>query len=288
MQEIKVSVITPVYNADAYLRRAVESAVSLEEVGEILLIEDNSPDNSLRICEELAEQYPKVRVLQHPMRANRGAGESRNLGVRNASYEIVAFLDADDWYLPNRFESERTLLLDSEIDGVYGATGYYYEDEQRMDPMRLTTLQSRVAPRDLLLQLLSPSGGRFTTDSITVRKALVLKAGLFDQTLRLHQDTHLWLRLAFLGRLEPGQIDKAVAVRRVHSKNRITKKDISSRNLLYVKTFESFLQYSNVPPEAFRIIFKRYITSTASSKVKQFMKGVSVMISNPSVFRKFF
>src|SRR5688572_18232560 len=104
MWEFKVSVIIPVYNAEKYLRNAVESAVNLEEVGEILLIEDNSPDNALQVCLQLEKEYDKVKVHRHPNGENRGAGESRNLGIKKSSFDYIAFLDADDWYLSNRFK----------------------------------------------------------------------------------------------------------------------------------------------------------------------------------------
>ena len=63
---IKISVITTVYNAETYLRQAVESAIDLEEVGEVILVEDKSPDNALALCRELEKEYEKVRVFQHP------------------------------------------------------------------------------------------------------------------------------------------------------------------------------------------------------------------------------
>ncbi len=103
---MQVSIIIPVYNAAAYVREAVESALIQPETGEILLIEDNSPDDSLRICQELAAKYDKVKLLRHPNGENRGPGASRNLGMRNARSPILAFLDADDYYLPGRFSGK--------------------------------------------------------------------------------------------------------------------------------------------------------------------------------------
>ncbi len=251
----EVSVIIPVYNAEKYLRQAVESAISLDAVREVLLVEDKSPDNALEVCHALVRQYSKVKLLRHPHGENRGAGESRNLGLRSATSEFIAFLDADDWYLPNRFEKERDLFKDPSVDGVYSATGFYYEDGQRPDDSRLTTLPRGVPPEMLLEVLLTSRGGRFTTNSITVRRSLFARTGLFDTSLRLHQDTHLWLRLAYFGRLLPGEVDQAVSVRRVHGENRIAAKSNRSRQQLYCKVFESFTQYENVPVSAFRIIF---------------------------------
>ena len=110
---MRISVIIPVYNAEKFVSQAVESALQFDEVFEILLIEDKSPDNALQVCQQLAEKYERVKLYQHPDKENHGAGPSRNLGMEKASGDFIAFLDADDYFLPNRFDSERELFKDS-------------------------------------------------------------------------------------------------------------------------------------------------------------------------------
>lgn len=63
---MKISVITPVYNAEKYVTQAVESALQFDEVHEVILVEDQSPDNALEVCKKLAEQYDRVKLYQHP------------------------------------------------------------------------------------------------------------------------------------------------------------------------------------------------------------------------------
>ena len=126
----QVSIICTVYNAERFVRRAVESAVSLKDVGEVILIDDAGPDNSLVVCQQLEKEYERVRLLRHPDSGNHGAGASRNLGIEHAQFEYIAFLDADDYYLPNRFEKDQEVLINDEsIDGVYGAIGVDYDSE---------------------------------------------------------------------------------------------------------------------------------------------------------------
>ncbi|HED13224.1 MAG TPA: glycosyltransferase family 2 protein, partial [Gammaproteobacteria bacterium] len=100
---MKISVVIPVYNAEKYVEYAVKSALQQKEAAEIILVEDNSPDHALKICEKLSNENSQVRLLRHSDGKNHGAGESRNLGIRSARHDYIAFLDADDYYLQNCF-----------------------------------------------------------------------------------------------------------------------------------------------------------------------------------------
>ena len=227
----QVSVITPVYNAEKYVRKAVESAVSIEEVGEVILIEDFSPDNSLAVCRQLEEEYSKVKLLRHHDNRNHGAGASRNLGIKNASFDYVAFLDADDFFLLNRFKKDKEILLEhDDIDGVYNAIGIQYYTEigrkayLNTGQPEVMSVSGPVPPDELIFVLLwshPDYQGSFHTDTITVRKQLFDKVGLFNEELRLQQDTHMWKRMAAVGKLAPGNIEEPVAIRGVHDQNRM-------------------------------------------------------------------
>jgi len=228
---ITFSVIIPVYNAAAYVTQAVESALAQPETGEVLLIEDGSPDGSLAECQELAEKYPQVRLLRHPSGENRGAGASRNLGMREAGCDWIAFLDADDYYLPGRFTiASEIFMADPECAGVYEAIGRQVVDEdglQRWEAAEksdqtLRTMSEEVAPEELADALISNQYGSFSIDGLTIRRSLLEECGLMNQCLRLHQDTDFIIRCALSGKLLPGRLDVPVAMWRVHVANRIS------------------------------------------------------------------
>jgi len=288
MNSFEVSVIIPVYNAASYVTKAVESALHSPQVGEIILVEDKSPDNALEVCIQLKNKYDKVKLLQHLNGENRGAGESRNLGIKHAQYDFIAFLDADDYYLPNRFDDLKELFeSDKSIDGVYGATGFYYENENREDRNNLTTLKNMVDHRDLLFTLLASKTGWFTTDAITIKKDLLFKTGLFDTTLRLHQDTHLWLRMAHAGKLVPYNITYPIAMRRVHDENRTKGISFKTRRLLNIKTYDWFKDKENVDKRAFRKIFSNYIKAISNkNKILGVLLRVKTFIIEPGIIRK--
>lgn len=283
MVKFKVSVIIPVYNAKEFLRNSVESAQKLVEVGEIILVEDGSPDNALELCGKLENEFSKVRCLCHPEGKNLGAGASRNLGILNAKFSFISFLDADDWYLPNRFKTEKELFANPEVDGVYGSTGYYVEGSGLKDDLK-TTFNNKVHANDVLYNLVSYKG-HFHTNAITIRKSLFEKTEKFNTDLRLHQDTHLWYKLAHFGNLESGQISKNIAVRREHSENRIHYKNKNSRKKLHQAVFSDFKNYKNVDKRAMRIIINRFVHSKNSNIYYKLAIYCKLFFQNPSLIK---
>ena len=232
---MKISVITPVYNAEKYITQAVESALQFPEVWEIILVEDQSPDNALEVCKTLAATYDRVKLFQHHDQGNHGAGASRNLGLEKATGDFIAFLDADDYYLPNRFDAEKELFKNPEVEGVYGAIGVHYYSEKAKEQYfpifgnRLTTVYKKHAPEDVFRGQLGMNGsfGLFSIDALTIRKSSLdaKLSPLMKTHLRLHQDTEFLFRLSYYLNLFPGILDEAVANRGVHENNRITQVD---------------------------------------------------------------
>lgn len=239
---LNISVIIPVYNAQDFLEKAVNSALYFEEVKEVLLINDGSSDNSLMVCEQLVSKNSRVKLLQHHDKGNHGAGATRNLGLAKASQEYIAFLDADDYYLPNRFDVEREAFKDSKIEGVFGAIGVDFlsqkgeeEFKSKFKNNNLTTVNYPAEGKDVFLGLMDLSsnyfGIFFSLIGLTVRKSSITKNKIkFNPELRVHQDTDFNLRLSYYCNLKTGSIKEAVSIRGVHDDNRITKiKPYSSR-----------------------------------------------------------
>lgn len=94
-----LSVIVPVYKAEAYLPRCIESILAQTFTDyELLLIDDGSPDDCGRICDEYARKDMRVRVFHQD---NKGASAACNLGIDSAFGRYLVFVDSDDWVLPN-------------------------------------------------------------------------------------------------------------------------------------------------------------------------------------------
>lgn len=108
-----VSIIVPVYNAEKYLNRCIDSILSQTMTDfELLLIDDGSKDNSGRICDEYAEKDARVRVFHKP---NGGVSSARNLGLDNAKGKWITFVDADDRCSCNYLEHLLSKVDDTDL-----------------------------------------------------------------------------------------------------------------------------------------------------------------------------
>lgn len=108
----KISVIVPVYKAEKYLHRCVDSILSQTFTDfELILVNDGSPDNCGAICDEYAQKDNRVRVFH---KKNGGVSSARNLGLNNAQGEWVTFVDSDDWLKPECLE-KLTAKLDADM-----------------------------------------------------------------------------------------------------------------------------------------------------------------------------
>lgn len=247
MSKIKFSVIIPVYNAERFVRKSVESALSISEVGEVILVEDKSPDNALEICKNLDKEYDRVKLFRHPKGENRGVSASRNLGIENAKHEFIAFLDADDWYLPNRFTKDIIAIEQHpDADGIFSYP--VLENErgnftEKKDPKQ--SLGHSVRPVEFYQFFLKNRYPFFHPNTVTFRKSFLLEEKMFDERLQLHEDSEMWLRTLRRGNFYPGELTKPVAMIRRHEGNRITSRDWDSK-LLFLAVFIQNVQISNL------------------------------------------
>ena len=218
-----ISVIIPVYNAERFIEKAIRSALEQPEVTEIIVVNDGSTDGTQAIVEQLKQQHGIVKLYQHPNGINKGRSASRNLAIEKAEGNYIAFLDADDYYLPNRFSNDFKILQSNEnCDGVYNAVGFhFYRAATRLElqTFQLYTVTEVVAPEDLFEKLLYGRCGHFQIDGFTVKRTVFEKTGNFNEALVVGEDTELFWKMAIKCRLYTGIIQQPVAVRGVHDTN---------------------------------------------------------------------
>ncbi|MEO1377960.1 MAG: glycosyltransferase family 2 protein [Cyanobacteria bacterium J06635_10] len=221
----KVSVIIPVYNAEKYVAATIQSVLSQTyENFEILIIDDGSPDNSIEVCKLFKDS--KIKIIRQ---LNRGLPGARNTGIRHAQGDYLAFLDADDIWLPEKLEKHVEHLNNSPTVGIsfcYSAfinekgnyTGLYQKPRKLYD----------ITPSYVLCR--NPVGNGSTAvirrevfEDIKFQDNLhgTVEDYYFDERLRHAKadatDIECWLRSSILTRWRHEGIPEALTLYRVNS-----------------------------------------------------------------------
>lgn len=126
MENKKISVIVPVYNAEKYVEESIKSLMcqTLKEI-EIILVDDGSKDSSPKICDEYAKKDERIVVVHKP---NGGLADARNAGMKVATGKYIMFLDADDAFEPDSCENMYNVIENSKADYVIGNYQMTHED----------------------------------------------------------------------------------------------------------------------------------------------------------------
>jgi glycosyltransferase involved in cell wall biosynthesis len=224
---VKISIVIPVYNCEKWLDQCIESALGQSLVEEIIIVDDGSTDDSLHRCHQWASKTDIIVVTAHQGKAHLGRSATRNLGINLAKSKWIAFLDADDFYYPKRFDH---LEDDGMTDGWYDAIKTYYDDSTARYEFNeeITRIQVTVDPKELLNYLILNPEERFSLNGFVIRKKCLIDVGGFDTLLDIGEDTDLIWRLANKFQLSSTHNSAPVAVRRVHGQNSYS--DIDSLN----------------------------------------------------------
>jgi glycosyltransferase involved in cell wall biosynthesis len=191
-----VSCIIIFFNAgEKFFIEAIESIFAQTyDHWELLLSDDGSTDESTEIALQYAQQYPeKVRYVEHEGHQNRGMSATRNLGIRHAKGEYIAFLDADDIWLPQKLEKQVAILeAEPEAGMVCGPTQYWYSwtgnrEDTLKDSMReIGSIEPNklYQPPTLLQLLLRGEINAPSTCGVLLRRELVNNIGGFEESFR--------------------------------------------------------------------------------------------------------
>ena len=205
-----VSVVVPAYRAAPFIGEALHSVLAQSYADyEVLVVNDGSPDTP----ELEAALAPYGARITYLVKANGGVSSARNHAIRRARGEYLAFLDADDVWLPGYLESQMALLAARpELDLVYTDAGLFGCGPMAgRRHMELCPSSRPVDLEGLIAQRCVPA-----ISCTVARRSRVVDAGLFDESLSHGEDFHLWVRLAVNGArmdFQPAVLGK----RRVHA-----------------------------------------------------------------------
>ena len=180
----KVSVIIPTYNRAEFLRNAIDSVLAQTYHDfELLVVDDGSTDQTRELVAGYGDQL--IALFQ----ANRGVSSARNLGIRAATGELVAFLDSDDAWLPEKL-AWQVAIMDQHPDlQLCHTEEIWIRRGVRVNPKKKhQKYAGYIFPYCLPLCVISPS-------SVMLRRTLFETVGYFDENLPACEDYDLWLRI---------------------------------------------------------------------------------------------
>lgn len=193
---LRISVVIPAYNSAAHIGRAIDSVLAqTRPADEIIVVDDGSTDATADVIRAYG---PKIRLIPQ---ANTGASAARNAGINAATGDWIAFLDADDEWLPSKIERQIEILnCHPGLVWVSGNSISCSCTENRQAPdvqpeKARQQLNGKGFFEDFLVAYRNGIWGN--TDTKLVRRDVLIVAGLFDDTLKKAEDIDLWWRIAY-------------------------------------------------------------------------------------------
>tara|TARA_B100000945_G_C20283280_1_gene549738 strand:+ start:50 stop:802 length:753 start_codon:yes stop_codon:yes gene_type:complete len=183
----KVSVIMPVFNA-ANVELSIDGVLSQTYKDlELIIIDDHSNEDIAKVLERVAASDNRVIVVRND--TNEGAGVSRNIGLRKAKYDLIAFCDSDDFWVPNKLEVQLTQMIKEDAPICCG--GFVKKHQSTNKISKPMFPPPKITHNDLL-----------KTCSIVMSTAVINRkiTGYFEMpTARMRQDFGMWLQLTNKG-----------------------------------------------------------------------------------------
>lgn len=196
MEPIRISVVIPAYNNEQRLGRAIDSVLAQSRpADQILVIDDGSADGTPKIA---AGYEDKIRFIRQE---NAGPSAARNRGIQAASGNWIAFLDADDQWLPDKLRLQTRHL--SRYPDLPWTTGNYIEclcqSEYRAPALTEEACRKVLGDGEVLDDYLRTYRLGFTghTDTVLIRRDLLEQAGGFPVGQHRYEDLDLWLKIAY-------------------------------------------------------------------------------------------
>lgn len=180
---MKVSVVMPAYQAERYIESSIRSVLRQTwKDFQLLVIDDCSQDATVDIVRRLMAEDGRIVLLQNDQ--NRGASYSRNVGVRAAEGEWIAFLDSDDLWREDKLEKQLA-MLDTHPEAMLSYTASAFIDAEGHKYSYVMAAQERITYRTLLRKNL------LSCSSVMVKRTLMLRYPMEGD--RTHEDYAVWL-----------------------------------------------------------------------------------------------
>ncbi|MFG6099201.1 glycosyltransferase family A protein [Leptothoe sp. ISB3NOV94-8A] len=217
----KVSIVIPLYNTEKYVRLALESALAQTYQNlEIIVVDDGSTDEGVTICQQFTDD--RIRIIQQE---NRGLSGARNTGIRHAEGEYVAFLDADDLWVPEKVERHVEHFEKRPEIGISFSYSTFIDENGTPLGIYQISKVSQITPLDILCRTPIGNGSAavfrkevFENIKFPVQVDGIIEEHYFDEAFRESQDVECWMRVAIKTKWIMEGLAEPLTLYRVNSK----------------------------------------------------------------------
>lgn len=179
------SVIIPVYNRTSTLKSAIESVICQKTFMrfEIIVVDDGSDPG---VMQALRPYFSRIRYMR--LQKNSGVSAARNLGIRKAKGDFIAFLDSDDIWLPDKLHTQYRAMKDNGTKVCHTNEFWYRKDRFINQGKKHGRYGGKIFDKVLDFCRISPS-------SVMIDRDVFYECGFFDENMRVCEDYDLWLRI---------------------------------------------------------------------------------------------
>ena len=255
-----VSVIIPTYNRAYILHKAIESVLSqtFKDI-ELIVIDDASTDGTSELVKSYAKKS-KIPVIYWKNKKRLGPAASRNKGIKLAKGRFIAFLDSDDWFLPEKLEKQVKFFQQNLSYYLVQTEERWYKQGKRIFPKRIhRKAKGYFFHRAVRLCVVSMS-------TVMIKRELFKEVGLFDPTFPVCEDYEFWLRVSL--KFPVGLIEEELVEKDGGRPDQLsaTKGLDYYRTLALIKIFKNC--FSELTPEQKLLLYRE-----ACRKFRIFFKG---------------
>ncbi|MFZ2192651.1 MAG: glycosyltransferase family A protein [Candidatus Moraniibacteriota bacterium] len=188
----QVSIITPVFNREELIIECIESIQNQDYKNyEHIIVDDCSTDNTAEVVKAYAKKDPRIVFVKSPKNSGGNIGKVRNIGIKIAKGELIAFLDSDDMWEKEKLSLQITHLQENKLDFSYHPLSRFMKntDDTPMSFWGRDCFQKDYFRGLFLSNFIS-------TCSVLTKKKVLEEVGLFDESLKYSEDYCLWLLIA--------------------------------------------------------------------------------------------
>lgn len=239
----KISVIIPAFNSSKTIEQAINSALTgqISDI-EVVVVDDGSQDNTAEIVSKLQNKDPRIKLIK---KKNGGQSQARNMGLKAAQGEFVAFLDHDDLWLPGKTEKQLSKFVEG-IDLVYSDS---FVD--RGGEKTLWSGTNKLYSGQPLLEL--AENNFIPTLTVIMRRSLFDKIPPFNESLRYGEDYDIWFRTLLSG----SRIDYVPEPLATYNFGVGISEGMRGRYPHLLSLHQGWLKERNLPDQARKIILRK-------------------------------